>query len=844
MTALTRLERYANVAVCIAAALVLISPVRSAAQDRTITAVSPAQASQGDTVLLTIEGQNLPTGTVTVEFFPDQIALLDILSASASSIEAQIKIPSLAPPGAYNILIYNHLGDEAFGQGLFSVASDVLTPVFRDYDPKVIARATSGFALLLTGEGVTAQVVDHLSMQWQRRSGDTVDLETTFTAGGTGQILCAVTGDLPSGVLLGRIFLDGTPIYLVEITIESGTGMIVGHRPAEIDASEFPYKFTLLGTDLTASFIAGMEVQLASADTTARPMLVELLDPASVASTINGPLPAGDYELVVKFGGEQIYAGKLSLTSSPQPPLESPPDEAPAEVEFPPQDGALDSALPVVEEPAQPPFGIESVVPQAIPAGNRPASLALIGAELRAEALEDLTFELAVEDKECSLLFLGAGGEAYTCLFAPPEGGWQSGTNPRLTISDPSDAGTTFTADLLVEVQAVSAPEPTRPAAEPAAPAVPLDAGDALPPVSPEGWAVAQAYVDESPRGNALVIVLNAPDASWDPALIDASFTLLPADSAALECFANLSTEGHVTFRRSESGVPIGNYPGNFVAGDLLVRLAYDGGPPEISGMQLDASPPPARLSPSPVEYVRRNPQSGELSPQSLRCVVDFSPFVIADAGFLLPRFTPTAVAGPHPQLEAEGTQVALVIDLGAWSDVEDWEEGLLVEIDSVCELAWEGDASIHIPVRQASAQAPPPVIKALTTECALHSRGFSLLIDPGDSELAADRFGVVEVRSDHLLLDRNLSAFEVAAVEAGIGDERMLSLRFTRDPAVLDDLVYGLLVEELIEAQAVQLDLVWPELGATVSQSVTFVAAPEDGVEDVLDELGLIAPD
>ena len=75
-----QLQRYGT-AVLLAAVAWLVWLQTGVAQERTITAVSPAQVSQGDTVLLTIEGTDLPTGSVTVEFFPHQIALLDILSA-------------------------------------------------------------------------------------------------------------------------------------------------------------------------------------------------------------------------------------------------------------------------------------------------------------------------------------------------------------------------------------------------------------------------------------------------------------------------------------------------------------------------------------------------------------------------------------------------------------------------------------------------------------------------------------------------------------------------------------------------------------------------------------------
>ena len=114
---MSRLLRALLGVLALATAVPLPGELCSAA-DRVITSVDPANVVQGDTVLLTIKGENLPGGTVVVSFFPQQIAVLKVLSASPTEVSVQVKVPSLAPPGSYNIVIYNHLGDEAFAPGV------------------------------------------------------------------------------------------------------------------------------------------------------------------------------------------------------------------------------------------------------------------------------------------------------------------------------------------------------------------------------------------------------------------------------------------------------------------------------------------------------------------------------------------------------------------------------------------------------------------------------------------------------------------------------------------------------------------------------------------------------
>ena len=59
-----------------------------------IHAVDPASVMQGDTVALTITGEDLPTGGVVVEFFPQQIAVIKILVPRPPKSSRRSKSPA------------------------------------------------------------------------------------------------------------------------------------------------------------------------------------------------------------------------------------------------------------------------------------------------------------------------------------------------------------------------------------------------------------------------------------------------------------------------------------------------------------------------------------------------------------------------------------------------------------------------------------------------------------------------------------------------------------------------------------------------------------------------------
>ena len=299
---------FASLSLLLFAMLVPVS--HALAIDGNIEQIDPSSARQGQTVMLTISGENLPQGSVVLDFFPQRIQLLKILSASSDEIVAQVRIPSTAPAGSYNILVYNHLGEEAFGENLFTVDSDLVVPVISDYDPKVIAEADNGFALILTCDAITEPAVSHLSIEWSKGSLQLRRLETIFTYAGPDKIVAAISGALPEGSIRGRLKFDNTPIYLVELTIRASGAYVLGFSPTEIDPGS-DREIKLIGSGFTSSFLDGLSIQLLYDDTPILPREKRVLDANRISLVFGDELAAGTYTLIVRQGEETLLLEDL-----------------------------------------------------------------------------------------------------------------------------------------------------------------------------------------------------------------------------------------------------------------------------------------------------------------------------------------------------------------------------------------------------------------------------------------------------------------------------------------------------------------------------------------------------
>lgn len=396
-----------------------------AAPQRSVTAIDPPSVMQGDTAALTITGEHLPTGGVVVEFFPQQLAVLKVLSATESEVVVQVKVPSLAPPGVYNVVVYNQLGDEAFGAGLLTIGSGLITPVFNDFDPKVIAEASNGFAVMLTGESITPAVIGHLSMQWLLGEQRLSALKSTFGMGGSGTVVCAVSGKPPPGTLRGKLYLDEKLIYLVDLKVQGPGLAIIGHSPAQLPVNQPVYGVRILGANFDASLVSLLTVALESASIVAKATSLTLADAASVQAEFAAPLPAGEYTLVVKQGASVVYTGVVTLS------LEAAPSAPPtAGTLQPPASNAVGQGnltAPHSSGTAAGKARIESVTPLTIPAGNAPCRFTCQGTGLSGELVEQISATLVLDGAAGNLLFVGVQRSSLTCVFAAPEGGWQAG---------------------------------------------------------------------------------------------------------------------------------------------------------------------------------------------------------------------------------------------------------------------------------------------------------------------------------------------------------------------------------------------------------------------------------
>jgi len=810
--------------VCLIAAIALPA-VRPLAQERSITEIDPAVIQQGDTVLLTIKGENLPVGTVALEFFPQQIALLDILSASDAEVVAQVKVPSLVTPGPYNVLLYNHLGDEVFAEGLLTITSDVITPVFRDYDPKVIAEATEGFALLLTGESITADAAAHLVMRWFQGDRELTRLNSMFSSGGPGQMVCAITGDLPAGKLQGRIYLDEKPIYLVEVTIKSPTGMFVGHAPTLLALDTVPYEVTILGADLTQNYVDPLEVELASAETVARAREISLRDSSTLLAVFNGPLPQGSYELKVSRLGEVVYSGQVELAEQAAEPPESaePAEVVPAETPPPVEPPAEGASQPPAVPPAE--IRIDAVAPQAIPADAKAASLVINGTGLGAAVAERLQLRLAFGDSACELLFIGASGQNLTCLFAPPEGGWPAAGEGVLTITDPRGELAEYTAALAVTPATGAA----RPAADEDKVTPSPEDGAPVPPAAtqaaPVSWDIVEASADEQAGGGILNVILRTAASEWDPQLLSGSYTLLPDEPMLQQVFSNISLAGELTFRREDPQTAIGSCSGHFVPGDLLIELQY--GPSAVSASMLALSAPqPTGVVEAPsASALTLDVVSGRLSPETVAWRVNFAPLTIREPGLVSLAFEPNP-ADPETAavLQADGSAVNIVLDCTAWQGLLSAGQELDVRLTSQLQLTLAGSTEIQLSVMAGgeTGAATGNIEFAQPTAEVLDDAIVVFLLIP-NGLVTAEQLENVKIDSSNLLLALNAHEFAIAAEPAADRRADAWRLRLIRDPGVLTDVSFGLLIDELLDSQDVDLRLSWPELGQELAGRIKF---------------------
>ncbi len=511
-------------AACFCALLTLLLALpHTAHAEGAITQLDPSSVNQGDTLLVTIRGTDLPTGSVVVEFFPQQIAVLSLLSATDSEIMVQIKVPPLAPSGKYNVIIYNQLGDEVTGDGLFTVLSDLVTPVFRDYDPKVIAQASSAFALVLSGELVSRDAVNHLSMQWTQGNKPVEGMETSFAYASPTAVSVAVTGKLPGGKLDGRVLLDSKPIYFLSVELPGEKPEIYGHSPSRQAVSSEPLTFKLVGASFSRSLMPRLSARLVSIPPSKKTKpqtynaTLSFVDEAALSLQFSGA-PEGKYTLQLLLDGSPAYSGSVELL-----PADAVVPDEPAITPGPP-DSPLDSVpqdLPPVDPPilveplTGPDYGLPDDSPADVamplplmdvqPAVIRPGETARFSLQLdtlESYVLDRLQLSLEGEGWSEAPVMQGTRDGNLVAVFELPQRDWQPDDSIRLRVVDPLKLYAPHNQSIALELPAGEAPVETLPPDEPPAVHVTGDTSTA-PDIASSGFRPSHADQPPTPEGAA-----------------------------------------------------------------------------------------------------------------------------------------------------------------------------------------------------------------------------------------------------------------------------------------------------------------------------------------------------
>ena len=825
----------------LAAVLLALWSFPTHAADGVVTSVEPAATGQGETVLLTITGETLPQGTLVIEFFPQQIALLDILAASATEIQALVKVAHTAPPGSYNIMVYNQRGEEAFGESLLQVGASVITPVFKTYDPKTIADASSGFALLLTGEYITEASVSHLSIEWEQDGQPVSSLASSFSMGGNRAVVCAVEGAPPPGLLRGRIFLDGVPIYLVEITVEGGSALIIGHTPAQLSAAASSLKLVLLGSELTSIAVGGLAVELTTTALTAKAQRVVLLDSASCEAEFAGPLPAGEYVLDVVSAGSKVYTSTVTLTSEADLVPESDDHETEtssgAEGEVIANGGYIDSYNetdgfePTHTSPGEQgeenaglvsSLQIKSVTPNVIDPADKACRFAVETTGLSEGLLSELEPALEVGGMSATLLLSGSSGDQMTCVFSPPPSGWPAGSKGVLALQLPGAELPSATVE--VEVKDAASPVLTESPA-------PSSVGSA-PPTPESVWEAVSAEVVGGAGADFLHVLLAGPDETTGLEQLEASYTLLPDELGYADLFSNLALAGKLEMSVEEDGQMLATAGGYFVSGSLMVTLRHAGGTPQLSMLRLEVAAPRISISPPSTGEVRQDVVSGGWLPPVLTWLLNAAPLEFADARFFSLIDANGRVVDSTETIQ--GSEVSVTCPTGEL--IASGE--LRSEIQCALPVELDGESKFEVPVSAPfdglPAGAAPNETDALPAgvdfaepRLLICPEGLWVELDYHGLEAALGDWESVEVDASDILLQANIEKFTVEvhamATQTEEGENR-IQLLLRRDGETLSDVAFELLYSQLLERGECRMQLKWPELGVVVADELQVV--------------------
>ncbi|MEZ5339785.1 MAG: hypothetical protein R3F46_16175 [bacterium] len=816
--------------------LVLL-PQAALALDGKITKVDPPSAKQGQTVMLTVSGTDLPQGGVSLDFFPQRIQLVKVLSASADEIVAQIRIPQTAPAGDYNILVYNHLGEEAFAEKMFRIDSDLVVPVVTDYDPKVIAEADNGFALLLTCDGMSEAAAGHLNIEWSKGALELRRLQTVFSCTGPTQVVAAVSGALPEGSIRGRLMFDSTPIYLIELTIRSSKGAyVLGFSPAELEPVA-GQRVRLIGSGFDQAFLDGLNIQLLHDEQPLQPSSKRLEDATSIILGFDMELAPGRYTLIVRQADETLLLEDLTVKAAgliTQPTQNGVANVSgsdpqtdggdPGQGNAATESGGLEPAggnpaawqprntSPAWSSQADPDLISLNLASSEMEPGGNPARFTLQGSRLSELDADNLSYSLQRQSGESELLFSGFTNNGITCIFGPEGEDWHAGERLLLRIVDAANSMSPFSTELELGISGV------REMATSAAPG-----GTAENRISGSAWEVELTSFTEGATGmDGTVHLRYSGEQPVLPALLSGSWTFIPDNPNYSVAFSNISYAGDLALSGAAENWTA-QFSGLFVPG--IVELTLHDGPDTVlaTDIAFDFPAPAARLQGS-AEGLNLDPQSLRLDRENLVCSVDFTPFIPNSADIVRASLLPApAIVQALPQNTLEGSIVRISAPTGQWDSAVDFGAGLQLRLDAGIELGWPEGQVLIFPVGSGGAVEEALSVEMPKRPVVMEEQGFSFTLQPRGKGSERVDWTRVKLSSDNMLLNNNIDSFAVSATAIDFLGEPAVSLVFRRGRGLSQE-AFDALADQLVDAGEIPITLYWDEIRYSFQGSVDFV--------------------
>jgi hypothetical protein len=487
---------------CVSLACSILTPSEYAyaSPEQVLMTCEPSVVQAGEIVLLSVTG-DIPSGQLSVELFPQRISILSVYPVDRRTLALQLSVPLDAPAGKYNILVYNEHGEEALGKELFEVMRRVRVPKFTSASPTEVDAALSEVQLTLRCDILDHDAIKHLSVEWTVDGSLQEGVTSSFSRGGVNSVHLTLVGEAQSGVALGRIFFDKTPVFLIKLTRVSSDWSLFGHRPARLVSDTLSTELTLLGTELSSTALDGAVATLKSDERSSAPANLECVDKSrAIVKFTSLPAP-GDYVLEVEKGGVVVYQGPLILLagrkdsmptvdrqaapvftqsrSQPAPGSsrrvrdmpppwqeasavppgttdneaggessgddtpQSPGDEVPESSGQDAMPQAVHQEATVAEAAVEEDIENEPAVrvtPQAINADRAVLRIELDGLVPEHPDLDRLQVELASAQGDAQLTFFGIGGDGRVImLFTAPVDGWQVSESYVLSITRKSD---------------------------------------------------------------------------------------------------------------------------------------------------------------------------------------------------------------------------------------------------------------------------------------------------------------------------------------------------------------------------------------------------------------------